>query len=342
MKTYYIKAVLIGIVISSLFISCEKDKSESQKQSEGVKKFLEMKTRMNAINTSSGQMSDFLSVIGNSQLKSGDLNIEGIDIDTAYIDSIYSDSVDFWDYTTCATVTETDNNDGTHTTIYDYGTGCEEFGSLIKGKITYIWGNEGNDYYSKVIYDHYYSYGIEMNGMSEYSFTSDGNSFYTTGIKESDGDSAATIDLNFSWSGTSSGIENITMVYDSGQSYSYSSSYSNKWDSISYTVITGEYEYNSTSDDFEYHYLVTKPLVTNYKCWETWIPVSGTETATYKEAGKTNSFSINYGNGHCDNLAVVTENGKISVIDFGDIYAILYDGTVSGSSSPSNTGKGKK
>jgi hypothetical protein len=331
------------ILIPVSVISCEKNQDQNPDPSEGVKKFLEMKTRITAMNFSTGQMNDFLSVIGNSQLKDGTLSLEGIGVDSAYIDSVYADTVNFWDYYTCAVVTETDNPDGSHTTSYDYGTGCEEYGSLMKGKITYIWRSQGNEYSSKVIYDHYYSFGLEMNGMSEYTFISDGNSYYTTGVREEGGsDSAVSTGLEFNWSGSSTADENITMVYDSGETYSYSSSYANKWDSISFTVVQGEYEYSGSLNGVEYHYLVTKPLVTDYSCSNTWVPVSGIETATYTESGSTSSFSINYGNGRCDNLAVVTENGIVSVIDFGEIYQILYDGTITPGSSPANTGKGKK
>jgi hypothetical protein len=73
-------------------------------------------------------------------------------------------------------------------------------------------------------------------------------------------------------------------------------------------------------------------MVTNYKCTDSWIPVSGVETITNTENDVTNSYSVDYGNGECDNLAFLTENGKTSVIDFSQIYYEKVDS--SGSVSP--------
>jgi hypothetical protein len=334
-KLNFIFPVLV-IVLLVVIISCSKNKNESQPLSSGAEKFLEMKTRMNAVNAGSGQMNDFLSVIGRSQLKEGDLSIAGTNVDSAYVDSISVDPGGYWGNFTCATVTETDNPDGTHTTVYDYGSGCDEYGAMFRGKITYIWSNSGNDYYSKVIYDKYYCYGVLMNGISEYSFTSDGNSWYSAGgiATGASGDSVTNgMPVVFNWSGTSTAHDNITMVYDDSSRYSYSSDYSNKWDSLAYTVLQGSYDCKSESKDnnTEYTYSVTSPLVTSYKCTESWVPVSGVETITDTQNGVTNTYSVDYGNGECDNLAVLTENGKTSVVDFSKIYYQNVDssGTVS-------------
>jgi len=342
MKTKLINTIIFVSIIFSVMISCKKDTSDDHDLSKGAEKFLELKTRMNAINASSGQMGNFLSVIGSSQMKNGELNISGTGIDSSYIDSIRVDPDIYWKYFTCATVTEYDNIDGTHTTIYDYGKGCEEYGALYKGKITYIWRNEGNDYYSKVIYTDYYAYGVEMNGMSEYSFTSDGYSYFTTVVKEDKNDSTVTISpVVFNWSGSSTGHEDITMVTDDNTTYFYLSDYSNKWDSLSYTVLVGDYYSENESDDFncEYHYTVDRPLITDYRCTDSWVPVSGIEIITNTENGKTSNYSVDYGSGACDNLAQMTENGITSVIDFGELYYIKVDST--GSTSPGNAGTGR-
>ncbi len=343
MKPRIINPIIIVIISFSVIISCEKNKTDNQNLSEGAKKLLELKTRMNAINANSGQMSNFLSVIGESQMKNGELNISGTGIDSNYIDSISVDPEVYWKFFTCATVSEYDNTDGTHTTIYDYGDGCEEYGSLYKGKITYIWRNEGNNYYSKVIYNDYYTYGVKMNGLSEYSFTSDGNSYFSTGVKENKNDSTVTVSpVVFNWSGSSTGHEDIVMVTDDSSTYQYLSDYSNKWDSISYTVLVGDYYNKSESVEYnyEYRYTVDRPLVTDYRCIDSWIPVSGSESITNTENGKTGNYSVNYGTGVCDNLAELTENGKTSVIDFSEIYYTKIDS--SGTTSPGNAGTGRK
>jgi hypothetical protein len=343
MKKTITRIAVFMAVILVVVISCEKNKTDNHNISQGAEKFLELKTRMNAVNAGSGQMSDFLSVIGRSQLKEGDINISGTDVDSSYIDSISVNPDDYWNYFTCAKVTDTDNPDGTHTTIYDYGDGCDEYGALYKGKVTYIWSNTGNDYYSKVLYENYYCYGVTMNGVSEYSFVSDGNSWYSTGGKEIAGDSTITVmPVVFNWSGSSIGHEDITIVTDENSRFIYLSDYSNKWDSVSYTVSHGSYYYKNESTDLnsEYQYTVTTPLVTSYKCTESWVPVSGVETITDTQNEVTNTYSVDYGKGECDNLAILTENGNSSEIDFSKIFYDKVDssGTVT-PASPARKGK---
>jgi hypothetical protein len=90
----------------------------------------------------------------------------------------------------------------------------------------------------------------------------------------------------------------------------------------------------------EYHYVVTEPLITDYRCTSSWVPVSGIETISTTEKGVVQEYSLNYGNGTCDNLAQLTQNGETSIIDFGDLYKVIEggDGTV----VPANGHKGHK
>ncbi|MFZ5940280.1 MAG: hypothetical protein ACOYXB_06880 [Bacteroidota bacterium] len=327
---FSIPALALLLLVAGL-TSCEKN-NQKDELSDEVLNFLQARTRMNAMNAAGGQMNNFMTVIAESQIKGGDEYIDGVNYDSSWYEN-YCDTC-YWEYTSCAEVTEITNDDGTVTTVYDYGDGCYEYGWLTKGKITYIWSSEGNKYYSKVIYDNYYSYGMTMNGYSEYSFESDGNSWVSVGYETdaggSEGDSTVYIpEYNFVWSGTSAGSEDYTMIFDSGETYSYSSEYSNKWDSLSYTVEVGYYHYSSESEGYEYTYEVTEPLVSNYSCPDTWVPVSGVETTRYTSDSTTVDFTIDYGNGNCDNLAEVTENGNTVTIDFAEYYQICYDEPVS-------------
>lgn len=307
-------------------ISCEKNKN-SVTPAEKARKILELEARMNALNSGTGKMSNFMEVIGYSQLKDGTLNVNGEGSEPGYYDSVYKDTTDFWEPVTCAKVSDFDNEDGTHTTIYDYGDGCDEYGSLTKGKITYIWKNFENNYTSEVIYDHYYCWGMEMNGISKYSFTSNGESYVTINDKENGSDSTVSImPILINWSGSSTGHDDMLITYDDGNTCEYRSDYSNEWTNNSYKVLQGEYYYASSSDGYEYHYLVNEPLVSNYDCGNTWVPVSGKETISTTENGETHEYSLDYGDGTCDNLAILTENGESSVVDFSEIYKTI-DGT---------------
>ena len=331
MKTKTGKAFLLGMFLFSFMLACKEDHSSDVAQNEAVEKYLEFRTKMNAMNASFGQMSNFLSIIGASQLHNNMYTLKSTKGDTVYTDSIPYDSSGYWDYWTCATVTESDNGDGTYTTIYDYGDGCDEFGSMTKGKITYIWKNDGDDYYSKVLYENYYSYGMEMNGFSEYTFTSDGGSYFDYDSSGFAADTGSSRCIVFYWSGTSSGKDNMIVEYDNGEKYTYTSNYSNRWDNSTYTLLEGEYTYTSEPAGYNYHYLITSPLVYNYVCINTWVAVSGVETIHYTDPVETYDFMIDYGSGTCDNLAEITENGKTSVIDFGDLIT-LYGGAEPGDS----------
>ncbi|MCX6308855.1 MAG: hypothetical protein NTY32_08550, partial [Bacteroidia bacterium] len=140
-------------------------------------------------------------------------------------------------------------------------------------------------------------------------------------------DSTSYPEIAFNWSGTSTSQEDLTFTDDNGEEYTYNSEYSTKWDSTSYTVLTGAYNYISKSEEYEYHYLVSVPLVTNYECNLSWVPVSGIETTTSTKSGKTDVLEINYGDGTCDGFALVTENGKTTNVDMSKWYTITNDGT---------------
>jgi hypothetical protein len=312
--------VLIGLLIFVGFISCNKDTSPIKKQNEVIDRYLEFKTKMNAFSGNTGQMSNFMNVIGASQFYRNTLQLKSSNDNSTLKDSTTPvDTSGYWGNWTCAKVSDFDNPDGTHTTIFDYGAGCDEFGSLTKGKITYIWKNIGNDYYSKVLYENYYSYGLEMNGFSEYSFQSDGNSTFdydTTGVT---GDSTFTTSVVFYWTGTSSGSDTMSMKYDTGEQYTYTSKFKNKWDNTSFTVLEGNYSCTSQPDGYSYQYEVAKPLITSYECPTSWVPVSGIESINYNDLKVIYNFTIDYGDGSCDNIATITENGESSEIDFGEL-----------------------
>jgi hypothetical protein len=328
MKRITLNSIVLFTILLAGVVSCEeKRKNPIIDPAETVKKIMELEARVNAINTGTGKMTNFMSVIGYSQLKDGQLGINVTGGDPGSLDSIAYDTTNYWAPVTCAKVSESVSEDGMHTTIYDYGDGCDEYGSLSKGKITYVWRNDNNAYYSAVIYDHYYSYGVEMNGISKYSFTSDMNSSAIICSTCSSGDSTVTtMPVRFNWSGTCTGKDEITMLYDDGNSTFSKSEYSNVWDSTSFKVLESDNYFSNTAEGSEYHYLVTEPLVTNYKCTESWVPVSGIEVITTTENGESKEYSLNYGEGECDNLAQLTEDGKTSTIDFGDLYKNIYNG----------------
>jgi len=324
MNSIILKAVFF-VIISVSLLACEKADDGSLDKS--LKTLMDFKSKQ--LFNETGGINNFMSVISASQFNSKNLNLAGYSPNEDYINGTCEecDSTKMWSYFTCAQVTETNNADGSTTTVYDYGTGCDEYGSLMKGKITYIWKVVGNNYDSKVVYDHFYCSGMELNGFSENSFTSNGESnFEYSNAGTAGGDSVDTPEISFNWSGSSFSKENFTLNYDNGEKYIYSSEYSTKWENSTYTVVSGEYNYISESEDFDYSYVVNKPIVTNYECSLSWIPVSGKETTISKKSGKTDELIIDYGDGTCDIYAFVTENGKTTKVDMSKWYTVSSEG----------------
>lgn len=324
MKKYNLTVIIVMLALIIGAVSCEKTRYSALNQTDKAMKILELEARMNALNSGTGKMTNFMSVIGYSQYKTNSLSISSADSVTGYPDSGYVDTTNYWQPVTCAKVTDVTNPDSSHTTVYDYGDGCNEYGAFTRGKITYLWKTIGNSYSSEVIYDHYYSYGMEMNGISKYTFTSDGNSWYkSNGGTVTTDSSVSAMPVVFNWSGTSTAHEEITMKYDSGNVMIIKSDFTNIWDSVSYKVTEGDSYYSDKDEGYLYHYQVKKPLITSYKCTGSWVPVSGIESISTTQNGVTNEYLLDYGDGTCDNVAMLTENGKTSKIDFGDIYRIM-------------------
>ena len=296
-KKLFLSVIIASLVIIGGFLGCNKNNDITPKNEE-IQKYIELKSKIGAFQSKDGIAFNAMNAIGRS-MKAKSFNKDGRDDnDTTNWD---------WEDWTCAQVNEFINDEGYTVTVFDYGDeGCEEYGELTKGKITYIWKENGNEYYSKVIYESFYSYGMIMNGHSEYTYTDNGN--YCEDYND------------WSWSGTSTCDEDINMIFEDGEEFNYTAKYSDKWDENSYTVIEGNFSYKSTSEGYEYNYKVNKPLVYNFKCEEAFVPVSGVEEIYYKDEDGVFEFLIDYGEGTCDNKAMVTENGETYEIDFSDYW----------------------
>jgi hypothetical protein len=300
-------SIIVPFVLFSfiIFISCNKEENNVNQESNDVlKRYLEIKSTMSSFQQKNGENN--LEAMGASILNKRNKSLKD-GIDSAVVDTGY------WQFWTCATVSEYVDNDGNNVTVYDYGeNGCDEWGSLIKGKITYIWSQNADTYFSKVIYENYSAYGMTMNGYSEYSYTFDDM------IIEGNGDSTT---YTINWSGSSSCIEDIEMLSDNGETFLYTGNYSSAWDEKSFTVHEGEYSYKNITKGYEFTYRVTQELYYNYECsWEIYVPTRGVEQIIYKDAGVNDEFVTDYGEGTCDNLATITENGVTYTVDFGEMW----------------------
>lgn len=221
----------------------------------------------------------------------------------------------------CAVITNTTNEDGSQTTIYDYGDGCEEgwgdykytmFGKYTSTYLNLISQNGSvfkNSYYYKSTYDNYG--GIYTGG---WSFLMNGGGIYEG---ESEYDTATQ-----KFSGTYSYDDETMYRYDSTDYY-YKSKGTTRYSTDKYIIesSTGSYTYG----DNYYKSKVLKPMIADYSCYRQnslvdnfcffFMFVEGRERIQYKDGDEEGSFEIDYGDGTCDNIVTIYENGKISVVD---------------------------
>ena len=168
--------------------------------------------------------------------------------------------------------------------------------------VTLVYTKEDeNGSYFEEIYENYNAWGMTMNGT--FSSTSQGNwPWY---------DSTDTGNNSFEIINICT--ENMTISFDTGATYTYVSSFKDKYTNNQYVILEGEFEYNSSDGD-NYSYRILEPVVTNFLCENSYIPVSGIEQWTES----TTIYEIDYGNGNCDNKATITENGKVYEVDFDE------------------------
>ena len=279
MKTKIIYSLIIFVLA---FAACEKQDNASKQDDTALENILTLNEKYQKIKN---QTRDFRSVDAFKKLRAKSLK-DGSDDDTSGI----------WEeWETCAEVTETFNDDGSYTTVMDYGTdGCEEYGTLIKGKITMIWKMTGTEFSFKEVFENFYMDSVTM----------DGEMIYESNWTADSWD-------NFVWSGT----EDLKFTFTDGEVVEMTGTYKEKGDMEAYTVLEGTYTYVS-SLGYSFSYEVTKPLVYSFTCEDSYIPVEGTEKINYTEGEENDEFIMDYGDGTCDNKYTITNNGLTEEYDY--------------------------
>lgn len=315
MKTISRLAGLLSVI--SLFgaISCSDSESENADLSPAVQQYLSM--RMGASNAMAESMSgpvnrSFQSLFNQSLQMNGKLASDSSDApgDTTII-------TDPWQ--TCAVVTTITNEDGSQTTIYDYGTGCEEgsegYKYFMHGKYSSTYRNDmsqdgsrfSNTYFYASQYD---NYGGNYNG--QWSWLMNGGGTYSG---ESEYDTATQ-----EFSGFYTYDDETTYEYDS-VTYYYKSKGTSSYSNEKFTIESSENNYTYGTDFYKSK--VLKPLVADYSCYNQnsanfcffWMFVKGRERIQFKNGDEEGSFEIDYGNGDCDNIVIIYENGHAKRID---------------------------
>lgn len=319
MRTKLKIAVFIGLLAVT---ACSDNEPGNAPLSDAAKQYLSLKlgsNRASAESMSRPINQSFQGLFGASAVyngrKSGDSTVNpGEPGDT----TIFEDP-----WTSCAVITEFDNEDGSHTYIQDYGEGCEEgwgdYMYFMHGKVTSTYRNQytqvgtgfTDSYYYSTAYD---NYGGNYNGEGAWVINGGG-----TYAGESEYDTA-----DFTFSGQYSYEDETTYQFDS-TSYFYKGLGTTSYTNTKYVIKSNETEY-STGPDHYYKALVIFPLVSDYTCYTfadrvansigLWfVYVSGRERIEFKEGDLSGTFEIDYGDGTCDNLITIYENGNETEID---------------------------
>lgn len=250
-------------------------------------------------------------------------------------------------WTTCAVVTQTDNPDGSTTITTDYGDGCWEGSGDYKyfmfGKNSSTWkyvSSKSGTVYSYEYLSRYKS--VNFGGAYTYDMNNDGimdtTHWLSNGSSTYEGQSSYdTVTMVF----TGYFIFSDTSQYSyDGVVYSYKSAGQTTYEKTRSVASQNDYAYENATES--YSSTVLAPLVTDFTCREqmyalaaaasagnsmmpVWITyVSGRERIEYKNADSQGEFEIDYGDGTCDNIITIIENGKTIRIDLGRDWAVLY------------------
>ena len=234
-----------------------------------------------------------------------------VDSSDVWVDSsdVWVDSSDVWVDSSfieesCAEITSYVDDQGYMVTVQDYGEeGCEEWGVLIRGRITIKIKEKQENFEYIEIYENYRYGDMSMDGY--WSSQATGSWQWEEGSDSVSGHFGMTYTTE----------EEMTIVFDDGETVTTRGTFTEEFNGDQYIITEADFSYESSTDG-TFTYKVLTPVVTDLKCQESIIPVSGVEEWTDKEG----TYLIDYGDGTCDNLATVTENGETYTVDFEKLW----------------------
>ena len=226
----------------------------------------------------------------------------------------------------CFIETWEDDGNGNYTFSLDFGDGCDYYGYYMFGKLEERGSYTDNSFSSTTTYTNFggsYDAGGEdwsMDGTMSYSGTweetetEEDSIWMFSSTYEFNSDLTQRY-MEYSYpedsNQVSTGEQIITMDYvDNGSEEMDHNSYTVKTRTTSITIDTGD----------EFHSQVNVPLFYDYTCEDTWVAVSGNESGSYIFGEESGNYIVEYGDGTCDNIITVTENGVTEDVDLGDIW----------------------
>lgn len=317
------RSILILGVIAALFTACE-DKvvvptggadTEQTELSSSVKNALSVMNQSNVLeklgfegpSLFSENRGMSLEGVSTSGRTNGQLKMMCDSTDTGH---------DFW----CGEEEFIENADGSYTWTLDFGEeGCGDDEYFMKGKMIETFsGNDEGSFSSKIEF---------INFGDNYYVTNGTESFSGTFTYPMDMEDSANFEYNESFDYTMDLVITITED-DLEEEYTLVGEGRNVIDEKGFTVEKNDMKVTMSNGDF-YSQSVSTPLYEDFNCtfgaeedymYYGGIFVSGVESYDYSEEGESGAFSLDYGDGTCDTMATVTENGESYEIDLSDFY----------------------
>ena len=232
-------------------------------------------------------------------------------------------SNDTTDAPSCLVETWEDDGQGNYTYTLDFGDGCDYYGEWLKGKMIEKGSYSQFSFSATATYINFGGHDWTIEGTHAYS-----GSWHSDELPENEKDS-----LNWEYNASYEFSADLKMKYmeyghDSTSDVStgerlvevdYVAKGSEESNQDGYTVKTRTESVNvSTGESFSSQ--VDIPLFYDFECEDegVWIFVSGQQSGNYIFGDHTGSYSIDYGDGACDNIVVVTENGISQEVDLGE------------------------
>ena len=247
-------------------------------------------------------------------------------------------ATDTSDVNYCFTETWQDDGQGNYRFVLDFGDGCDFYGTFMYGKMEEIGSYTDSSFSSSVTYTEFGGSDEEggaqwwVDGTHSYSGT--WSEFYD----DYDGDTTDTDSTSYyeeedfySYSATYEFSADLTQTYiefigapedsvTTGEDIyiiDYVANGREEMDQDGYTVVSKSENVTANTGE-SYSSQVDTPLFMDFSCEDTWIFVSGLESGTYEYEGMVETYSIDYGDGTCDNIIILTENGESEEIDLGE------------------------
>lgn len=208
-------------------------------------------------------------------------------------------AADIWD--SCALVTITENPNGTLTVVLNFGDGCEENGKFIRGVVAFTGAETDTSGYFQIAFSNFAERDIHAE---------EEDPFTVSGVYQ--GGWVINPNPEFDYAeGFEAAFE---VTYESGAQLNLAGK-GELAGNENGIVVTKHNVHGSDSEGNTFASAVVSPLVFDFNCELAYIYVAGTEV--YQFNGE--AAAVDYGNGACDNILTIQQEGLIIIIDLDKV-----------------------